>query len=192
MFLAMNEASKEQDSQEMNNEGMDMLLSQYYRQGRSLIEDYRSCQRAQRPPLSPPPTPPETQQQQTHAPGRTHSHRVQKSKPPRRAQVSPRELRRLKRKAPRRPVTRSMDQGRFHQVELDPRRGKVRYWGNKWESTSAWSYHAVSYSDFLERWVRRPHLAHSFQSQQLTRLCLLLGRRSITSDGQAYPLTSDL
>lgn len=140
-------------TQEAKYERLDRYPSPDYRYDTWYTPEYEFRRRAQNAPLSPPKTPPHIPQQHTR---RKTSNRIEKSRKSQPSASVQKELRRQKKKAPRRPLTRSLDEGHFQEIELDPRPGKLRYWNIREGCPRGWSFYALTYTDYLERWVSGP------------------------------------
>ena len=137
-------------TQEAKYEHLDIYPSPDYRFDTWYTPEYEFRRRAQNAPMSPPASPPHVPQQHI---SRTSASRIQKPKKPQPSPLSRRERRRQNKVAPRRPLTRSLDQGCFQEIELDPRPGKIRYFNIREGSPQGWSYYSLTYADYLRRWV---------------------------------------
>ena len=139
-------------TQEAKYERLDRYPSPEYRYDIWYTPEYDFRRRTQNHPLSPPASPPHIPQQNTR---RKTANRIQKSQKPKPSAAVQKELQLQKKKAPRRPLTRSLDEGYFQEIELDSRPGKVKYWNVRDGSTRGWSYWSLTYDEYLESWVSR-------------------------------------
>ena len=137
-------------AQEAKYQRLDRYPSPLYRYDSWYTDEYEFRRRAQNQPLSPPATPPHNPQQHTR---RKTASRVQKSQKSKPSPSLQKELRRQKKKAPRRPLTRSLDEGAFQEIELDSRPGKVKYWNVHEGPPQGWSYYSLTYDEYVDRWV---------------------------------------
>ncbi|MDI1492125.1 MAG: hypothetical protein OHK93_003337 [Ramalina farinacea] len=150
MFSALNEPNDEDEIPQIKKDaGMDTLPSPYFSHSRYFTPDYAICRSARKPPPSPPLPPPQPRQQHNRVAPRPRANRGQK--PPR---SDPPHDSRKKSKGveAHRPVTRATVQGLLQEVEVDSRRGKVRYWHMKHGPSEGWTFHLMEFADYYREY----------------------------------------